>query len=70
MNTYKNKLMKKAAKKLNSYDLTQYEYLMVTDYTESNFKNNKDGFIDYISNLFFNKHLIDLNEYQNLFDLA
>ena len=70
MNTYKDKLMIKASKKLNSYDLTQYEYLMVTEYIESNYKSNRGGFISYLDDLFFKKIEITLNEYQNLFDLA
>ena len=70
MNTYKNRLMNKANKKLNGYDLTQYEWLMVSEYIDSNYKNNRSGFLAYLENLFFKECQITLNEYQKLFDLA
>lgn len=67
---YKERLIKKADKKLGGYDLSQYEWLMVAEYLDTNYKNNRSGFVDYISDLFFKKHKITLEEYQNLFDLA
>ncbi|MBQ8997777.1 MAG: hypothetical protein IJ086_03665 [Clostridium sp.] len=68
MNTYENKLINRANKKLYSYDITQFEHLIINEFLDTNYKKNKKGFIDYISDLFFKEHRINLKEYQNLFD--
>lgn len=68
--TYKERLQLRAEKELSKYNLYQYDYLVVIEYTESSYKDNREGFLSYLENLFFKKHNLTLEEYQRLFDLA
>lgn len=67
---YVERLLKKAEKQLNNGDIYQYDYLMVAGYIDSSYKKNREGYLSYIGNLFFEKCMITLSEYQRLFDLA
>ena len=68
--TYKSRLEVKVEKELRSYNLTQYEYLMTNEYIDSSYKDNREGFLSFLENMFFKQHDLSLQEYQNLFDLA
>lgn len=67
---YTESLLKRAEKQLNNGELWQWEYLMVTEYIDSSYKKNREGYLSYLENLFFKKSEITLSEYQRLFDLA
>ena len=69
MTKYEIRLTNKSEKMLYKGEITQYEYLIINNFIDTNYKKNKDGFISYITDLFFNKLEIDLKEYQNLYDL-
>lgn len=68
--TYKSRLEVKVEKELRSYNLTQYEYLMANEYIDSSYKDNREGFLSFLENMFFKQLDLSLQEYQNLFDLA
>ena len=68
--TYKSRLGIKVEEELKNYNLTQYEYLMANEYIDSNYKDNREGFLSYLENMFFKQLDLSLQEYQNLFDLA
>ena len=68
--TYKSRLGIKVEEELRSYNLTQYEYLMANEYIDSSYKDNREGFLSYLENMFFKQLDLTLQEYQNLFDLA
>ena len=68
--TYKSRLGIKVEEELKNYNLTQYEYLMANEYIDSNYKDNREGFLSYLENMFFKQLDLTLQEYQNLFDLA
>ena len=68
--TYKSRLGIKVEEELKSYNLTQYEYLMANEYIDSSYKDNREGFLSYLENMFFKQLDLTLQEYQNLFDLA
>ena len=68
--TYKSRLGIKVEEELRSYNLTQYEYLMANEYIDSSYKDNREGFLSYLENMFFKQLDLSLQEYQNLFDLA
>lgn len=67
---YTESLLKRAEKQLNNCELWQWEYFIVTEYIDSSYKKNREGYLSYLENLFFKKHMITLSEYQRLFDLA
>ena len=68
--TYKSRLEVKVNEELRSYNLTQYEYLMANEYIDSSYKDNREGFLSFLENMFFKQLDLSLQEYQNLFDLA
>ena len=68
--TYKSRLEVKVEKELRSYNLTQYEYLIANEYIDSSYKDNREGFLSFLENMFFKQLNLSLQEYQNLFDLA
>lgn len=68
--TYKSRLEIKVEKELKNYNLSQYEYLMANKYIDSSYKDNREGFLSYLENMFFKQLNLTLQEYQNLIDLA
>ena len=68
--TYKSRLGIKVEKELKNYNITQYEYLMANEYIDSNYKDNREGFLSFLENMFFKELDLTLQEYQKLFDLA
>jgi hypothetical protein len=43
---------------------------MANEYIDSNYKDNREGFLSFLENMFFKQLDLTLEEYQNLFDLA
>ena len=68
--TYKSRLEIKAEEELRNYNITQYEYLMANKYIDSSYKDNREGFLSFLENMFFKQLDLNLQEYQNLFNLA
>ena len=66
---YKSRLEIKVKEELRSYNLTQYEYLMANEYIDSSYKDNREGFLSYLENMFFKQHVdLKFSSWYNIFN--
>lgn len=67
---YEKRLIKKANRGMNDYDLSNVEYKIIIDFIEGAYNKNKKGYINYLKYKYFTDCSMTMYEYNNLCSLA